>query len=106
AADGRGLRARGEILPIARRHDAEDQSQAYPYVCVSHVRTPSVVKPHLRQNMPASMITSKRRPTAEPPSLGPRAVFIFLYGLVTMGKPVSGLSMLSLLSALIELLVT
>ena len=47
-----------------------------------------------------------KRHTAEPPYLDPRVVFIFLFGLATMGKPVSAISMLSLLSALLALLVT
>ena len=39
SSDGRGLLARVESSTISRRHDADNQSQAYPDVRASHVRT-------------------------------------------------------------------
>jgi hypothetical protein len=56
SANGRDRLARVENSTIARRHDGDNQAQAYPDVRVSHVRIPSVMQPHPRQTMPASVI--------------------------------------------------
>jgi hypothetical protein len=44
--DVRGRLACVEILTIGHSHDADDQCQEDPDVRASHIRTPSVVRPH------------------------------------------------------------
>ena len=52
--------AASERLTRARSHDPDNQCQHDPDVRASHVCTPSVVKPPLRPNIPASMISPYR----------------------------------------------